>query len=126
MSNNVWGEPEELVIIFSNIILLDNRINLILNMLEQYNFNKHGNVLIDYFKKLLEINDIEQVEQFLKTFNTLYRIVKEEHGNYDDKNDWDNLFFVIRALIEAGLWNWKHTSEMDAVLLNNPQLFQAK
>ncbi len=120
MSNDVWSNPAQLVeTIEDNLLIVDNGCTLF-NTLYQYNVEKHMPILKHYFQRLLETNDIERAERFLKTFNIAYKFV-QERGEYDDKNNWENPFYVVRAIIEAALWNWEHTPEMDRVILNNPQ-----
>ncbi len=124
MSNDVWSDPMQLVLTIENNLLIVDDGFALFNTLSQYNVEKHMHILKQYFQKLLETNDLEQADRFLKTFRNAYRFI-QEHGGYDDedknKNNYESPFCVVRAIIEAALWNWEHTPEMDRIILNNPQ-----
>ena len=109
--SNGWNDPCSLV----------ERLNTsstdeTLVILEQYDKDVHDCLLKEYIQDCLEKDRVDSMRDFLACFQNVFCRL----GHVADGDDYNNPFFAIRVYIEAAIWNWPHTSDMDTVLINYP------
>lgn len=109
---NIWNDPNALVGLLNTNSTDDDT----LAILKQYNKEVHKCVLKEFIQNCLEKNQVDTMRDFLACFQNIFRRVG--HMIVWDEDNYNNPFYTIRVYIEAAIWNWPHSSDMDTVLIS--------